>query len=499
MADSILSAYVRALVDCFEDVVRQAPDRTLLVAPGAAVEWSASDLWAAHVEYQCLLKAAGLQSGNLLVCAVGNHHGFLPILLACRSLDVVMMPLDVEASGQRAQALSRQYGAAACLTRAGHDCSSAGATLLPGDLVLRRAGVDAVRYPGAAMLKLTSGTTDTARATRTTEAQLIADGDQIIAGQRIEVDQRQMAAIPLEHSYALGVILLPLLVQGTSFVLRDTFVPRQMLSDVRALEVRRFPGVPFMFEYFVEHLPSHEWPAGLTHLVSAGAPLSPASARIFHDRFGVKIHSYYGATETGGIAFDDSPDVGVDDAIEVGRPLPGVSVSLRPMAGLPEGCGRVFVESPAVSDGYIDGDRSLFAGGGFMTGDYGSQDAGGRLTLRGRISSFINVAGRKVQPDEVESVLRGMPGVADVRVVGSVDVRRGQQVVACVVARAGVSPPTAADLRRFCASRLPAYKIPRALVLLDAIPLTARGKTDRIALQQLVQGQYAPQTGKEGR
>src|SRR4029079_11342611 len=103
--------------------------------------------------------------------------------------------------------------------------------------------------------------------------------------------------------------------------------------------------------------------------------------------------------------------------------------------------------------------------------------AGGRRARRGGISSFINVAGRKVQPEEVEAVLRCMPGVADVRVVGGEDARRGQQVVACVVARAGAAPPTAAGLRQFCASRLAAYKIPRALVVLDAIPLTPRGKT----------------------
>jgi acyl-CoA synthetase (AMP-forming)/AMP-acid ligase II len=117
--------------------------------------------------------------------------------------------------------------------------------------------------------------------------------------------------------------------------------------------------------------------------------------------------------------------------------------------------------------------------------------------LRGRISSFINVAGRKVQPDEVEAVLRAMPGVVDVRVVGNVDVRRGQQVVACVVARPGAPAPTAVEIRRFCATRLAAHKIPRTLVLLDAIPLTSRGKTDRSALQQLVQRASAADSQKE--
>ena len=75
-----------------------------------------------------------------------------------------------------------------------------------------------------------------------------------------------------------------------------------------------------------------------------------------------------------------------------------------------------------------------FGDGGFLTGDYGAWDAGGRLTLRGRVSSFVNVAGRKVHPDEVEHVLRDMPGITHVRVVAAPDAKRGQQIVACIVA-----------------------------------------------------------------
>ena len=96
----------------------------------------------------------------------------------------------------------------------------------------------------------------------------------------------------------------------------------------------------------------------------------------------------------------------------------------------------------------------------------------------------MNVAGKKVQPDEVELVLRAMPGVIDVRVVAAPDARRGQQIVACIVARG--SGVTALAVRRFCAARLAPFKIPRTVVFLDAIPLTARGKTDRAALDAVV-------------
>jgi acyl-CoA synthetase (AMP-forming)/AMP-acid ligase II len=100
------------------------------------------------------------------------------------------------------------------------------------------------------------------------------------------------------------------------------------------------------------------------------------------------------------------------------------------------------------------------------------------------VSSFVNVAGKKVQPDEIEQVLRAMPGVGDVRIVAAPDARRGQQIVACVVANdSGV---TALTVRQFCAARLAPFKIPRSVVFLDAMPLTPRGKTDRTALDAVV-------------
>ena len=97
------------------------------------------------------------------------------------------------------------------------------------------------------------------------------------------------------------------------------------------------------------------------------------------------------------------------------------------------------MRSAAVARGYSDGRDDGFIGdGGFLTGDYGAGTTRAASSLAGRVSSFVNVAGRKVQPDEVEQVLRTMPGVADVRVVGADDPRRGEQIVACIVAeRAG--------------------------------------------------------------
>src|SRR5207237_7649532 len=101
----------------------------------------------------------------------------------------------------------------------------------------------------------------------------------------------------------------------------------------RRFGARWFPGVPFMFQYFIANPPAEGWPTGLQRLVSAGARLSPSTLREFRERFGVKIHSFYGTTETGGIAFDGSDEIEEDDT--VGAALPGVTITLRADEDLP--------------------------------------------------------------------------------------------------------------------------------------------------------------------
>ena len=103
----------------------------------------------------------------------------------------------------------------------------------------------------------------------------------------------------------------------------------------------------------------------------------------------------------------------------------------------------------------------------------------GRLALAGRVSAFINVAGRKVHPGEVERVLRSIPGVADARVIAAPDARRGEQIVACIVAgrrRPVGTLDACADTARPARA---AQDSPTIVVFVDAMPLTARGKTDR--------------------
>ena len=447
---------------------------------------SAEALWDEAVAQTRALQSSGAGADDLIISAAGNRSGSVALVLACRSLGAAIMPVDAGSSPREVRGLAERFGARFAILQSTAAAQDVGGTMrpFPGGLVcLALSSITPAPHlhQGAALLKVTSGSTGLPKATFTREPQVVVDTIHIATAMDIGPDDTQIAVIPLSHAYGLGNVLMAALVQGTPMVLRDAFVPQQVQADAATYGARTFPGVPFMFAHFASHAATLSWPRRLDRLVSAGAPLDAATVHAFARAFGIKVHSFYGTSETGGIAYDDSPDV--DVAGTVGRALPDVTISLHAEDGAPADGGRVHVASEAVSSGYAggNGEAEGFTRGGFLTGDYGRYDRRGNLVLTGRVSSFINVAGKKVQPGEVEQVLRGMPGIADVRVLGAADPARGQHIVACIVA--GSASVSAAAVRQYCAARLTAYKVPRTIVFIDSIPLTGRGKTDRAKLE----------------
>jgi long-chain acyl-CoA synthetase len=483
---------VSALIASFERIVDAVPTRQLIHVPALSSSLTAHDIWSARAACADVLRTCGIARGDLVVIAAGNRPSYAPLFLAVRELDAAALVIDGGTPAVEIHHLCARFGAAAAVVAIDHapPLGSVKANF-PDGLVLIGPTVDASRatYDGIALLKLTSGSTGLPKAARTTDAQLIADTQHIVAAMGIGPDDTQIAAIPLSHAYGFSVVLLPMLLQGTPLVLRESFVPHQLPSDARSHDVRVFAGVPFMFEYFLAHPPAEGWPSSLRTLISAGAPLMPSTIEQFAARFGPRIHSFYGTTESGGIAYDSADTLETLDT--VGRPLPGVTITFRDDEGASASRGRVHVSSDAVADGYVDEADSNFRDEGFLTGDYGTFDADGRLLLTGRASTFINVAGKKVQPSEVEEVLREMPGVHDVRVVGATDPQRGEQVVACIVSDRHGPDPTVLEVRRFCSARLSPYKIPRLILRFDVLPLTARGKVDRRAIDEAVRAAIA--------
>ena len=488
------------MLERFNRIVRDEPRRPLIHLPLARRSVTAEELSAAAAEQRVRLAARGVLPGDLLMYVAGNKPEWLALWLACRASGIVLMPVDAGTTASEIADLATRFCAMWIVTGAGDHTAVAADIGTPAPFVphltlwrTRIDGVAGVQLGDAAVLKLTSGSTGLPKATSTTERHLVIDTEHIVHAMGIGAADVQMAAIPLTHAYGIGNLVMPVFLQGTAIVLRESFVPQRFVEDASSYGATVFHGVPFMFDHFIAHLPPGAWPRGLGVLISAGARLETTTTAAFLSSFGVKIHSFYGTSEVGGIADDDSSELPDDGT--VGRPLDGVTVSLLPEEGAPPGGGRVHVDGAAVSSGYAGGEPfdSGGRGSGFLTGDFGRFNPRGALSLTGRVSSFINVAGRKVQPDEVETVLRRMPGVADVRVLGASDAVRGEQIVACLVPSNGEI--TALAVRQFAAARLAPHKVPRTIVLLDRIPLNARGKTDRRELEAIVADRLRRESG----
>ena len=475
-----------AIAEQFRRVCRETPRAVGISSLAQGRSTTFADLLNDVDDLSRALTALGIGPGANVVSAVGNSAVFAPLMAAALEAGVALLPLG-EATDVEVVRFLGQCGASAVVTDRELLVHAADERHLPsGVRVIRLARSSEAPYYGTSVVvKLTSGSTDLPKAAVASELHLINDGRHVIDAMGLEPSDVNLACIPLSHSYALGNLIMPLLWQGTGMALRRTFNPAQFVQDAAAAGATVFPGVPFLFERLQSLGDVHQLPKSLRLLITAGARIDLATVRWFKERLHRKIHSFYGSTETGGIAYDDSDEW--NDPLHVGRPMPETTVTIRRTDGS-TGQGRIFVQGNAVTSGYVRGrggdSISAFCDGGFLTGDLGYLDETGRLVLTGRVSALVNVAGRKVDPVEVERALVDLPGISDARVLGMPCDQRGQQVVAFVVRTDSALTPLA--IRQRCAASLSTYKIPRRFVFVDRFPVDARGKIDRRALQALL-------------
>lgn len=405
-----------------------------------------------------------MRAGEILAIQIGNHAHWPSLFLACLRRGIVVLPLERTMSDlERASALQTCRAAAWLATAEG------GIERLPGAKKVAWS-----EHPPV-LLKLTSGTTAAPRAIRFRSAQLLADATQICETMEITEADLNFAVIPLSHSYGFSNLITPLLVRGVPMAISSDRMPRAVLDGLARTGATVFPGMPVFFHAFNEMNEVPSLPR-LRLCISAGAPLSRRVAENFQAKFGLPIHSFYGASECGGICYDREATEAPEGF--VGRPLCGVELErLDPEAA----ATQVRVRSAAVGDGYFpEADPGKLGDGSFLPDDMvATNEAGVRIV--GRLSDVINVAGKKVNPAEVEAHLLSHEGVRQAVVFGRASALRNQEVVACVVAGAETNE---AALLEYCRSRLSGWQVPKRIFLLETLPANERGKISRRELAE---------------
>jgi acyl-CoA synthetase (AMP-forming)/AMP-acid ligase II len=413
--------------------------------------------------------------GAVVAVQIGNHEDWPAVFIACLRKQLVVLPLDQSIGEQ-------QRDAALEICRASVLVSAVSGEDSPQIVRLRTADTTVEWGENVpSLLKLTSGTTAAPRAIRFRSHQLLADCNQICETMDISDKDLNFGVIPVSHSYGFSNLLTPLMARGVPMILSHDRTPRAVLADLARTGATVFPGTPAFYQAFCDIGDMPSLPK-LRLCISAGAPLSSAAARKFFEKFKQPIHSFYGASECGGICYDRCGTT-FEDGL-VGQPMQGVDVDLMDPT---EAASQIRVRSAAVSDSYFpDPDEHKLGNGIFVPDDLLARHDSG-LKIVGRISDVINVAGKKVNPAEVEAHLLRFKGVRQAVVFGLPKGAglRNEEVAACVVTSPNVSEN---DLLRFCRTALSGWQAPKRIFIVDTIPTNERGKISRRELARQFSG-----------
>src|SRR5881396_1356505 len=411
---------IDALLDSWRQTLRCAKDRPAILTTHGQVLRKFRDIEEGACKFEPKLEM--LTPGSVIAIQIGNHEDWPSILIACLRSDLVVLPLEQSVSDQ-------QRNATLELCKAGAVVSAVPSGAAPDISRLRTA--DATPDWGEnppSLLKLTSGTTAAPRGIRFRSHQLLADCNQICDTMKITDADLNFGVIPISHSYGFSNLLTPLIARGVPMVVSRDRTPRAILSDLARSNATVFPGMPVFYQAFCEMEQVPVLPK-LRLCISAGAPLPRAVAKKFREKFNLTIHSFYGASECGGICYER--ETTNEEESFVGQPMKGVGIELLdPNAA----ASQIQVRSAAVADGYFPEPNEEKLGNGIFVPDdlLARHDSGFRIV--GRISDVINVAGKKVNPAEIEERLLRFPGVRQAAAFGRPAGAglRNEEVAACV-------------------------------------------------------------------
>lgn len=356
---------------------------------------------------------------------------------------------------------------------------------IPGDPALRATPVEA-EADAAAVRIFTSGTTANPKDAALYHDNLLA----YVLNSAEPLGESGGASLVSTPNYHIATVsnLLTSVYSGRCVVFLGQFTPNDWLTLARKEQVTHAFVVPTMLQRIVDELESGaEPPTSLRTLAYGGAPASRSTVERALNAFGNQtgLVNAYGLTETSSTISVLGPDdhraamTSVDPEVRArlmsaGKILPGVEVKISEE-------GEVLLRGPQVSGAY--GPDKPASDGWFRTGDLGMLDRDGYLFLNGRIDDMIIRGGENISPVEIEDAIKLNPAVGDAAVVGIPDPEWGQRIVAAVELKRVISPD---EIIASLEGKLPRFKRPEKIVVMEALPRTDLGKLQRRKVRNLL-------------
>ncbi len=505
---------VLSLAAILAESARKYPQKTAVVDGG--VQYSYAALWQQARSYAAQLKDAGLAAGDVAGIMSPNVVEFPRAYYAVQAVGAVVVPVHLLLTVEEIVQVLRDSGAkllichSAFLTVGAPAAREVGIELLVvGPLPEgERAGLTLLDPDGPqtvasyaprspedpAVIFYTSGTTGKPKGAILTQLNMVMNATvSAVDANDVHTDDIALGCLPMFHVFGQTASMNAIFRLGATLVLLPKFSPEAALEMMVAENVNVFHGVPTMYMQLLAAAHDREKLPKLRLCVSGGAALPVAVMEKFNATFDVTIYEGYGLSETSPVVCTNSPASGVKPGT-VGPAIWGVEVQITDhtvperLEFVPNGrLGEIVVRGHNVFAGYLNDPEATAAAmteDWFHTGDLGTKDDDGFITVVDRTKDVIIRSGYNVYPREVEEVLARHPAVMQVAVIGLPDELRGEEVCAVIKLEQQYmqSPPSAEEIIAWSREHLAKHKYPRVIRFIDRIPL---GPSQKVLKREL--------------
>lgn len=469
-----------------------------------------------------LFDAAGIRSGDRVAASLGNGNDLVIAFFAAMRLGAIWVGINKILPLDDKRYILAHSGASLLLTDSSIEPQVAAmradlpelthAWLLDADgadggwrAALADAATATAPQPdidpfAPAAIMYTSGTTGVPKGVVHSQHNMVMVPAAAFAHGLLMPEARRGSALPLTITNVMILGPVSAFLACKPFLFAPSIKIEPLVDWIRDRDIGQIAFVPTMIYDLLQA--DLDLPEGF-RMSSGGAPLPQAIREAFFRRHGYHISTSYGLTEAPTVVAQSFDAVAPEGAS--GRSLPHFEISIRDVEGRPVPTGTVGevcfgpVQTGPWAHAYTpplgywrepEKTAALLRGGVVHSGDHGSLDARGWLTIADRSSELILRGGSNVYPAEVERVLHMHDGVADCAVVGRPDMRMGMLTVACILPARPDADPAAleAELRALCLDKLTRYKVPDEWRFLSHFPRNAMGKVVKPKLREMVVG-----------
>lgn len=487
------------------------PQRAALIAPEGRWTYGALNQEANRVAHS--LKSLGLREGDRLGILAMNYPQFLALLFGAGKLGIVVVPLNyrlsppeiayqLQDSGVRVlfvgaeqaafiPALQEQTSVQGIYVLEGEPPDGCGAytALITDQPDSEPAG--SLPWDRPLLTVYTSGTTGKPKGALLTHANQFWNAMNDIVALRLTADDVALTLLPLVHVGGIGLFTLPTLLMGGRVVLPRRFEPNEALRLIEQERATVVMGVPAIWQMLLECPLLDQVDLSSVRAFYNGGDRCPLEVVEAFRRRGLPFGGGYGLTETSPTAFMLEPEDferGTGRLGFIGKPAFFTDARVMTPEGeeVPHGeVGELWLRGPNVFAGYWnlpEATDEVFVDEWFRTGDLASQDEEGFTYVVGRRKEMFKSGGLNVYPAEVEAVLGQHPAVREVCVIGVPDPRWNEVGRAILALQPGATA-SGEELLAWCEGRLARYKIPKTVVVVEALPRNTLGKIVRAEVQ----------------